>query len=195
MKKFILLRHCKAEMSGEDHLRKLDSEGIVQSISVCEKLENMVKKDVKIYSSPFIRAVETVKPLADKLKIDIIQSDELKEIKIGKSEKLTKHEIINEMWKDKEFKVDNGESQIEKFKSMEYFLNKMFDNSSNEDVIIVTHGNLLGIILKFYFNRPFGFDDWKIMSMPDLYELSIENKEIISFKRNIENINKIFYIK
>ena len=59
------------------------------------------------------------------------------------------------MWKDKEFKVDNGESQIEKFKSMEYFLNKMFDNSSNEDVIIVTHGNLLGIILKFYFNRPF----------------------------------------
>ena len=99
MKKFILLRHCKAEMSGEDHLRKLDSEGIVQSVSVCEKLENMVKKDVKIYSSPFIRAVETVKPLADKLKIDIIQSDELKEIKIGKSEKLTKHEIINEMWK------------------------------------------------------------------------------------------------
>ena len=195
MKKFILLRHCKAEMSGEDHLRKLDSEGIVQSVSVCEKLEKMVKKDVKIYSSPFIRAVETVKPLADKLKIDIIQSDELKEIKIGKSEKLTKHEIINEMWKDKEFKVDNGESQIEKFKSMEYFLNKMFDNSSNEDVIIVTHGNLLGIILKFYFNRPFGFDDWKIMSMPDLYELSIENKEIISFKRNIENINKIFYIK
>ena len=52
----------------------------------------------------FIRAVETVKPLADKLKIDIIQSDELKEIKIGKSEKLTKHEIINEMWKDKELK-------------------------------------------------------------------------------------------
>ena len=27
MKKFILLRHGKAEMSGEDHLRKLDSEG------------------------------------------------------------------------------------------------------------------------------------------------------------------------
>ena len=45
MKKFILLRHCKAEMSGEDHLRKLDSEGIVQSVSVCEKLEKMVKKD------------------------------------------------------------------------------------------------------------------------------------------------------
>ena len=38
MKKFILLRHCKAEIEIEDHLRKLDSEGIVQSVSVCEKL-------------------------------------------------------------------------------------------------------------------------------------------------------------
>ena len=71
----------------------------------------------------------------------------------------------------------------------------MFGNSSNEDVIIVTHGNLLGIILKFYFSRDFGFNDWKVMSMPDLYELSLENNEITSFKRNIENINKIFYIK
>lgn len=28
MKKFILIRHGKAEMNGEDHLRKLDEDGI-----------------------------------------------------------------------------------------------------------------------------------------------------------------------
>ena len=74
-------------------------------------------------------------------------------------------------------------------------IEKMFNSNGNEDIIIVTHGNLLGIILKFYFKRNFGFNDWKIMSMPDLYELSIENNNIISFNRNIENINKLFYIK
>ena len=78
---------------------------------------------------------------------------------------------------------------------MKIFLEKMFNSNGNEDIIIVTHGNLLGIILKFYFKRNFGFNDWKIMSMPDLYELSIENNNIISFNRNIENINKLFYIK
>ena len=195
MKKFILIRHGKAEMNGEDHLRKLDEDGIAQSHSICEKLKLMVSKEVKIYSSPFVRAVDTIKPLAEILVKEIFISDELKEIKIGKSEDYTKHQIINKMWEDENFKVPNGESQIDKFNSMKSYLHKMFGSSSDEDVIIVTHGNLLGIILKFYFNRNFGFDDWKIMSMPDLYELSLENNEIISFNRNIENINKIFYIK
>lgn len=195
MKKFILIRHGKAEMNGEDHLRKLDEDGIAQSHSICEKLKLMVSKEVKIYSSPFVRAVDTIKPLAEILGKEIFKSDELKEIKIGKSEDYTKHQIINKMWEDENFKVPNGESQIDKFNSMKSYLHKMFGSSSDEDVIIVTHGNLLGIILKFYFNRNFGFDDWKIMSMPDLYELSLENNEIISFNRNIENINKIFYIK
>jgi len=195
MKKFILIRHGKAEMTGEDHLRKLDEDGIAQAHSICEKLKLMVSKEVKIYSSPFVRAVDTIKPLAEILGKEIFKSDELKEIKIGKSEDYTKHQIINKMWEDENFKVPNGESQIDKFNSMKNYLSKMFGSSSDEDVIIVTHGNLLGIILKFYFNRNFGFDDWKIMSMPDLYDLSLENNEIISFKRNIENINKIFYIK
>lgn len=195
MKKFILLRHCKAEMDGEDHLRKLDEDGVAQSHSICEKLKLMVNKDVKIYSSPFVRAIDTIKPLAEILGKEIIKSDELKEIKIGKSDDYTKHEIIKKMWEDETFKVPNGESQIDKFNSMKSYLSEMFGSSSNEDVIIVTHGNLLGIILKFYFNRKFGFDDWKVMSMPDLYELSLENNDIVSFKRNIDNINKIFYIK
>ena len=195
MKKFILIRHGKAEMSGEDHLRKLDEDGNAQSHSICEKLKLMVNKEVKIYSSPFKRAIDTIKPLAEALGKEIIESDELKEINIGKSEDYTKHEIIKKMWDDENFKVQNGESQRDKFNSMKSYLSEMFGNSSNEDVIIVTHGNLLGIILKFYFSRDFGFNDWKVMSMPDLYELSLENNEITSFKRNIENINKIFYIK
>jgi 2,3-bisphosphoglycerate-dependent phosphoglycerate mutase len=195
MKKFILIRHGKAEMDGEDHLRKLDNDGILQSKSICEKLEKMIKNDFSIYSSPFVRAVDTIKPLAEKFKKEIIIADELKEINIGKSEEFNKHEIIKKMWEEETFKVANGDSQINKFNNMKIFLEKMFNSNGNEDIIIVTHGNLLGIILKFYFKRNFGFNDWKIMSMPDLYELSIENNNIISFNRNIENINKLFYIK
>ncbi|WP_415295257.1 histidine phosphatase family protein [Candidatus Pelagibacter sp. Uisw_113] len=195
MKKFILIRHGKAKMDGEDHLRKLDNDGILQSKSICEKLEKIIKNDFSIYSSRFVRAVDTIKPLAEKFKKEIIMADELKEINIGKSEELNKHEIIKKMWEDENFKVANGESQINKFNNMKIFLEKMFNSNGNEDIIIVTHGNLLGIILKFYFKRNFGFNDWKMMSMPDLYELSIENNEIISFYRNIENINKLFYIK
>lgn len=195
MKKFILIRHGKAEMDGEDHLRKLDDEGILQAKSLCEKLEKMIKNDFKIFSSPFIRAVDTIKPLANKFNKEIVMAEELKEINIGKSKEFSKHEIIKKMWENQSYKVENGDSQIDKFNNMKNFLEKMFSNSGDEDVIIVTHGNLLGIILKFYFKRNFNFNDWKVMSMPDLYELSIDNNSIISFNRNIDNINKIFYIK
>ena len=42
----------------------------------------------------------------------------------------------------------------------------------------------------------FKFDDWKVMSMPDLYILSFdENNKIIDLKRDINNIEKIFQIK
>ena len=58
MKKFILIRHGKAEMSGEDHLRKLDEDGIAQSHSMCEKLKLMVN------NSPFKRAIDKIKPLS-----------------------------------------------------------------------------------------------------------------------------------
>ena len=155
----------------------------------------MIKNDFKIFSSPFIRAVDTIKPLANKFNKEIVMAEELKEINIGKSKEFSKHEIIKKMWEDENYKVENGDSQIDKFNNMKNFLEKMFSNSGDEDVIIVTHGNLLGIILKFYFKRNFNFNDWKVMSMPDLYELSIDNNSITAFNRNIENINKIFYIK
>ena len=83
MKKFILIRHGKAEMSGEDHLRKLDEDGIAQSHSMCEKLKLMVNKEVKIYSSPFKRAIDTIKPLAEAFGKEIIESDELKEYSLN----------------------------------------------------------------------------------------------------------------
>ena len=100
MKKFILIRHGKAEMDGEDHLRKLDNDGILQSKSICEKLEKIIKNDFSIYSSPFVRAVDTIKPLAEKFKKEIIIADELKEINMGKSEEFNKHEIIKKMWEE-----------------------------------------------------------------------------------------------
>ncbi len=195
MTKFILIRHGKAEMSGEDHLRKLDDDGLVQANSLCKKLLNIFTGNVKIYSSPFVRAVQTIKPFADKIGQEIKLCEELKEIKMGKSEKLSKHEIIKKMWEDENFKTENGVSQSENYKDIKPFLSNLFENNNQDNVILVTHGNLLGIIIKHYFKKNFGFDEWKIMSMPDLYELSYEADKEVSLKRNVNDIEKIFYIK
>ncbi|SCN42471.1 Phosphoglycerate mutase family protein [Bacillus cytotoxicus] len=43
--------------------------------------------------------------------------------------------------------------------------------------LLVTHGNLLTLILK-YFNQ-IGFQEWKNVSNPDVYEITISEQPII----------------
>ena len=53
--------------------------------------------------------------------------------------------------------------------------------SESENTIIVTHGNLMSLLLKNYDNS-FDFDCWKSLSNPDVFELCYSNNEV-SIKR------------
>ena len=198
-KKIVLVRHCKASMEGIDDQRALDQDGKVQAKSLCEKLNKILKPDSEIFTSPFTRAVDSLMPLTEINKnVKINESKFLEEIHIAKNPELTKHQIIEKMWSDPDYSVEGGISQIKHYDSIKNDLEKLFDNfkKNNKDVIIVTHGNLLGMIIKFLFKMEFNFDDWKVMSMPDLYILSFdENNKIIDLKRDINDIEKIFQIK
>ena len=198
-KKIVLVRHCKASMEGKDEERALDQDGKAQAKSLCEKLNKILKPDSEIFTSPFTRAVDSLMPLTEINKnVKINKSKFLEEIHIAKNSELTKHQIIEKMWSDPDYSVDGGISQNKHYNSIKNDLEKLFDNfkKENKDVIIVTHGNLLGMIIKFLFKMEFKFDDWKIMSMPDLYILDFdENNKIIDLKRDINNIEKIFQIK
>ena len=44
--------------------------------------------------------------------------------------------------------------------------------------LLVTHGNLLTLILK-HFDRTIGFDEWKTLTNPDIYEITIDEQVII----------------
>ncbi|MFZ7946106.1 histidine phosphatase family protein [Neobacillus sp. 19] len=52
-------------------------------------------------------------------------------------------------------------------------------NRNDENTIIVTHGNLMSLLLK-HFNKDFGFDDWKSLSNPDVYLLENDNNKVTS---------------
>ncbi len=199
MNNFIICRHCKSSMEGLDHERKLDQDGINQSNSLSKKISKKIDSSTLIYSSPFVRAMQSLEPLiATQPTIKIFSDDALKEINIGKSENLTKHEIIKKMWEDGKFKVDNGESQEECYSKLKPFLEKVFSEFKNDkkNIILVTHGNLIGIILKYFFNLEFNFNSWKQISMPDMYILNFdENKNVVGYERDVENIDNLFYVK
>ena len=198
MKKIIFIRHCKAEMGGVDKERKLDEDGIAQSKSLGKKLSHLLSNNVKVYSSPFTRAIQSIITLKElNNKIEIESKTFLEEIDHGKSKELSKHEIIKKMWEDENFFIEGHDSQKKHFEGIKQDLDALMDEFTNgsHDLVLVTHGNLLGIILKFYFKKNFGFDEWKKMSMPDLYILPFdENSKPQDFVRDVENIDKIYYI-
>ena len=198
-KRIVLVRHCKASMEGADKERALDNDGLIQSQSLCKKINSLLKPDSEIYSSPFRRAVESLTPLTKiNTNIGIKEVKFLEEIHIEKDANLSKHQIIEKMWSDPDYFVGQSMSQNKHYSLIKNDIDKLINNffEGNKDLIIVTHGNLLGMIIKFKFNQNFGYTDWKIMSMPDLYILNFdENNKIIDLKRDINNIEKIFQIK
>ncbi len=198
MKKIVLIRHGKAAMAGKDHERELDEDGIIQAKSLKNKLIELGLANARIYSSPFKRAIQTIKPFAENNKsVTISEKKELEEIHMPKDEKLTKHQIIEKMWEDESFKVSDGISHKDHFNKINHFLNKIFEEfkSEDQDLVIISHGVLIGIILKFFFKMSFGFNDWKTMTMPDIYLLNFDEKNnFIDFKRDNNNIERIFQI-
>ncbi len=198
MKRIILIRHGKAAMAGKDHERELDEDGIVQANSLKKKLVELELNNATIYTSPFKRAIQTIKPFAETNKeIKIQEKMQLEEIHMPKDEKLSKHEIIEKMWSDENFKVADGVSHKDHFDKINPFLNEIFENfkTDNKDLVVISHGVLIGIILKFFFKMSFGFNDWKTMTMPDIYFLSFDNNnKFIEMKRDNQNIERIFKI-
>ena len=82
MSNFIICRHCKSSMDGLDHERKLDDDGISQSNSLSKKISQKIDSSTIIYSSPFVRAMQSLEPLiTEKPSIKIFADDALKEIK------------------------------------------------------------------------------------------------------------------
>mgnify|MGYP001365501767 FL=1 len=197
-KKLYLIRHGKASMEGADRERVLDEDGVIQATSLCNKIRNQFKdKRIRLISSPFRRAVQTIEKLSEDFQADIEKNSSLEEIKIGKDENFTKHQIIEKMWSDENFKVSNGSSQLEHVNQIKSELNKILkDFYENEyNLILVSHGNSIGIILKYFLNQMFTFEDWKNISMPDMYSVSFdENNKVTQFKRDVEGIEKIFKI-
>lgn len=76
-----LVRHAKAgsrrAWSGDDELRPLSKRGRAQARAVAKRLAG--EHVTRIVSSPFVRCVETVAPLGDRIKVEVERSDALAE--------------------------------------------------------------------------------------------------------------------
>ncbi|WP_088009309.1 histidine phosphatase family protein [Indiicoccus explosivorum] len=159
-----IVRHCKA--TGQDPDAELTAEGKVQAEALADFLE---KQDVKeIVSSPFTRAVQSGTPAAGRLGLDIRTDERLKERVLASGDMPDWLEKLEESFMDSSVKLSGGESGLEAQDRAAEVIADAADGT-----VIVTHGNLMALMLQSA-DPAFGFEEWKTLSNPDVYEMKIE---------------------
>ncbi|HLG27987.1 MAG TPA: histidine phosphatase family protein [Paenisporosarcina sp.] len=167
MKMVYLVRHCSA--TGQEPDAKLTDPGHKQAVELASFF-----KDIKInhiISSPYTRAQHSIQPTAQFKNISMTIDENLAERTLSTSNLPNWLELLEETFTNLDLKLDGGESSREATNRALKVVNE-----SPTNCVLVTHGNLLSLILK-HFDDSIGFQEWKSLSNPDVYLLSIVNNE------------------
>ncbi|WP_077621801.1 histidine phosphatase family protein [Sediminibacillus massiliensis] len=166
MKRLFMIRHCNAEGQHKDS--PLTRDGVRQSKLIADFFEKNSYKLDRIISSPFLRAIESIKPYAQINHLPIDIDERLQERMLSVQPVDDWMDVLEESFNNLDFKLPGGESSNDaRSRSLELINEVMADNNC-ENVAIVTHGNLLAILLK-EFQADIGFTHWKGFTNPDIF--------------------------
>lgn len=172
MKQIFLIRHCKA--FGQEPDAQLTEEGRIQSNLLNDFLANQAIDH--IISSPYVRAVESITPFARNQNLKIHIDNRLSERVLSSEDLVEWLPLLRESFDDLDRNLTGGESSREAMMRGVSVVQDIL-KSSYQHVAVVTHGNLLSLILKHY-DDSFGFVEWKGLTNPDVYVLRIHDENI-----------------
>lgn len=173
------VRHAQPDVSiKDDLLRPLTAKGIEDTKRVTKALKD--KNVDLIFSSPFKRAIETVKNLSEAIGLEIGIIEDFRERKVtdGWIEDFKAYSRCQ--WENFEYKLTNGECLREvQERNINALMQILLDNPG-KNAAVGTHGTALSTIIN-YFQNGFGYDQfWGIIDkMPYIVCLTFEGTEFI----------------
>lgn len=181
MVKFVIVRHGysvgnkEKKFSGQMDL-PLDSVGFLQAKSVAEYVTGNFKID-SIYSSDLSRAIDTVKPIANKLGLTVNKYKELREVDVGRWQGRLIDDIKKEFPESFELyrtnpgisTFDGGESYAEVMQRVKLIFEKIARENEGKTVVVGTHGGVIRTLRAAWNNVPLE----KIKDIPHVQNGSI----------------------
>ncbi|MCM3704620.1 MULTISPECIES: histidine phosphatase family protein [Cytobacillus] len=173
MKTFYIVRHAKAE--GQPFSAKLTESGRQQALKLIDFFKG--KEIDSIYSSPYVRAIETIRPLAQFRNLEIIEESRLGERVLSS--------FLFEDWQDKlkqsffdfDLVFEGGESHSSGMRRASSLLDELIASNENH-IALVSHGNLSTLLLR-YFDESAGFEHLMKMSNPDVFEIKVNGEDTV----------------
>ncbi|MDF2815173.1 MAG: histidine phosphatase family protein [Paenibacillus sp.] len=178
MKNVYVVRHCKAD--GQEPNARLTELGIQQTENLTKFL---IGKDIDfIISSPFERAYRTIAPLAEQIGIEVVFDDRLAERLLSSKNHPDWRDMLRKTYDDLDLCYEGGESSNT---AMSRAISVVIEvlNSENKNIVLVSHGNLISLLLKHFDDR-IGFKEWESLSNPDVFHLTFSGEK----KPNIHRI-------
>ena len=166
---YYFIRHAHFNYTPDEINRPLSDKGL-ESLAQLDFLAD--KPITAIYSSPYQRAIQTVEPLAQMLKIAIQTDKRLIERRLSSQAIADRdfEQCLMKLWSQPTFSLVSGESNQQAQQRALALLHELESKHRNEEIIISSHGNLICILL-IAFDPSIDYNFWRNLSMPDVLVL------------------------
>jgi 2,3-bisphosphoglycerate-dependent phosphoglycerate mutase len=165
-----LVRHCQA--AGQEPDAPLTEIGQQQAIALVGWINDV--SIGRIISSPFVRAYQSIVPLSEHLRLTIEVDDRLVERVLSPVPLDNWRQRLAETFIDLDLSFGEGESSRTAMMRGISVVNQAMQQTT-DPVVIVTHGNLMTLILK-HFDERFGYTEWENLQNPDVYCIQVSGE-------------------
>lgn len=143
------VRHAQPNYNNhDDYSRELTEKGLADSKLVTAFL---AEKSIElIFSSPYIRSVDTIRDFADTYGHEITIIDNFRERKIDNCWIEDFHGFSKRQWEDFNYKLSDGESLMECQQRNIAALNDILHQHKGKNIVIGSHGTALSTIINYY---------------------------------------------
>jgi len=173
------VRHAEPNFNNHnDELRELSEKGLKDREKVTEFLKD--KEIDLVFSSPYKRAIDTVKEFADKNKHEIQLIDDFRERKVGSAWIEDFIVFCKKQWADFDYKLSSGESLREVQMRNVEALKQIVQEHHGKNIVIGSHGTALSTIINYY-DSTYGFDDFMLIinKMPWIVQFKFKGQQCI----------------
>lgn len=186
--KVYFVRHAEPNYDNHDDLtRELTEQGRKDALLVTEFLKD--KEIGTVWSSPYHRAIDTVKDFADKEGLSIDTDHDFRERKVGDGWLEDFDSFAEKQWADFDFALEHGENlktvQKRNLEALKRVFARVKDSleAAGKNIAIGTHGTALSTIVN-YFDPTFGYGDFQriVDLMPWIVELEFDGDRCVGVK-------------
>ena len=174
------VRHAHSTYTPDELNRPLSEKGQADA----EKIARILKKENIDYviSSPYKRAVQTVKGVTENTGKEVIIEKGFKERVLSEVPVENFVLAITKVWEEPAFSWEGGESNVIVQKRGIEATIKVIERYEGKNIVVGTHGNIMVLIMN-YFDKTYGFSFWKELNMPDIYKLTFDGLTLKEVRR------------